>query len=104
MSFFTSVLDVRRLARALDRKPNRETGGVKPNGLSALSEYIYEKVFIPMVMTDAIPVGEIDFDRIREDDIGALYDAFAHSNLDVLGFCLQIAGFGTAASERKIMI
>jgi hypothetical protein len=112
MGFIRNSLDLKKLARTLDRKPaqpDRNTlafaqRDIIGHQLDDLDDYAIENVFIPILLRDALPVADLDIDRISDEDISALYEAFESTDHHMLKFCLTFQAFPAASAKRKIMI
>ena len=106
MKFVTNILDVKKFARNLDRKPALPDVFHETAGLSEvldLSEYIFCSVFVPIVTRGTLPIGNLDFGIITEEDISDLGEALNYCD-DMLRFVLSLEQFASFAVDRKVVI
>ena len=112
MGFISNVFDVKKLTQNLDRKraiPNKNAQPISRENatktqLYKLNDYLIENIFMPIITEDTLPIANLDFDKISEKDIAALYKAFANTNHTLLNLCMTFQAFPAAASKRQIMI
>ena len=112
MGFASSVFDVKKLARNLDRKPPLPDRGLaasfrrvadKTRALD-LDSYIYDNVFVPIFSEGIVPIGHLDFDRIDDDVIDEVFNAFENCDFGMMKLCLTLESFPASASGKKIII
>lgn len=112
MGFIPTSFNVKKLARNLDRKsalpdknPEAAIRGACDNTVvSGLDDYIRENIFMPILSDSVIPIGRLDFDRITEDDVDAVYVALENTNLELLRFCATMESFPASPSGKQIII
>ena len=112
MGFIRNSLDLKKLARTIDKKPAQPDRNILAfarkdcigHQLDDLDDYTIENLFIPILLRNSIPIADLDIDRISTEDISALYEAFENTDHRVLKFCLTFQAFPAASVKRKIMI
>jgi len=111
MGFITTTLDVKRLAYKLRRKK-----GLTPAAQSAVSDavrakaqdlpvYVYEKLFLPIIRTQTIPLDGLDLALVTDEDIDQLSEVLGRSRAHeytMLGVLFN--DMAPAAAKQSIFI
>lgn len=104
MGFITNVLDLKKLAKNLDRKTAiAVTDNAEHDERFGLDEYISQKIFLPMLVDGVIPIAGLDIGRITDEDIEQVYDVFCHNDFKVLSFCVKMQEFPASPVERQLV-
>ena len=110
MGFITNSLDMRKLARNLDKKHTLAISNsheLTCNNFGGLSEYMIENVLLPIVSTGVIAVGTLDFSQITEDSLTALESVcenISDSFIKHINLSLVFASCPAFAIEQKTII
>ena len=110
MGFITNTFSVKKCVTGLRRKKGSVmfSPGAKTSGrelLGKLDPYIYEKLFLPILMTGKIRIKDVDIARISDDDMELLSDALSRSNTpDFLKVGLAFCSLEPAAQVTPTFI
>jgi hypothetical protein len=113
MGFITSAISVKKIATNLRRKkglekrslrsiPQEYTERISPE---LLNPYIYERLYLPIVVDRVIPLKNLDISLVTEDDIEQLGEVLSHSNVHrFIQTGTSISRLHPAATDKQIFI
>jgi len=85
MGFIANTFDVKTLARKLRRKkglPPADSIVVRDMARATahdLAPYVYERLYLPIIRTEKIPLDDLDFSLVSDEDIELLTEVLRHS-------------------------
>lgn len=110
MSFAARSFNTKKLVRQLGKLPalsacstgRREKGEAD---ISLLSAYVYENLFVPIVLYEHIPVKGLDMGEVSHDDLNMLYEVLSQCQVfPLLGLGLRFGRMDPATVAKATFI